>query len=80
MIIQHQYSNILKLLERYLNTQQSESESYYPAIKTVTKEGGNILENVLFQISSNDKLSVNDLHHAYLKFNVKHNFIYNIDA
>jgi hypothetical protein len=31
-----------KLLERSVNTQQSESGSYCPVVKTVAKEGGNI--------------------------------------
>jgi hypothetical protein len=59
-----------KRMEKSPSTQQSESESFIPLVKAVSKEGGQILAHVNFQISPEGVMSVNDLHNAHLKFDV----------
>jgi hypothetical protein len=48
---------------------------YLPLVKSVAKEGDNISGNINFQVSSNKKMSVNDLHKDSLKFD----FLDNLD-
>jgi hypothetical protein len=61
-------------MEKSAYTQQSESRSSFPFMKTVTKEGDNFSSKGHFYISPNGVLGVNDLHNANHKFNLEKEF------
>jgi hypothetical protein len=52
----------------------------YSSRKTIANEGGNISDYMKFHISPNGVLKVNDLHNAYLKFDVEREFVFTTDT
>ena len=63
-----------------VNTQQAEKGIYAAIRITIPKESTPILDNVTFQISPNDKLSVVDIHNFCIRLFAKHEILYNISG
>jgi hypothetical protein len=66
-------------MEKSAYTQQSESGSYLPWVKTFAAKWNNISGNANFQISSHETLRVYDLHNTYLQLDVEMELVFTID-